>query len=212
MNNYQINLPEEFKKIDGPLPPNMGLPKEAAAFNAGNENFSAFILCFPVSPEASMPFNDTERIIDDLHSSMNDSQGIIEVMAGTCKNGGKYVYYLLKYKKPSLRRLPRGNGYLLYFNLQIGNTIQFINATFEEEGITGMRDSAVYSLFRQNKKQEGKDMSDNPFDGWFKDPYCEDYTKGFLMDLSEQSEFDEQFPQHPLSAARRFVAYVISNN
>lgn len=91
-----------------------------------------------------------------------------------------------------------GNEYSLNAN---------INASFAEEGITGMRDTMVYELFsRENPNRE------NPFDGWSCDPYDSSYEKGFLMNVSEKPEFDSFFPDHPLTKARDLVRYIIDNN
>ena len=51
----------------------------------------------------------------------------------------------------------------------------------------------------------------NKLVGWFKDPYDESYTKGVLMNLSEKEEFDEIFPNHPLTEARAFIDFILNN-
>jgi len=79
--------------------------------------------------------------------------------------------------------------------------VVLINVTgfFTEQGITGKRDTAVYELARK----EGKIKSG--LDEWAFDPYDSNYTKGFLLNLSENRQFDEIFPLHPLTEARNFI-------
>jgi hypothetical protein len=78
--------------------------------------------------------------------------------------------------------------------------------TFEERGITGIRDATVheYALREGIIKEMGK--------GWMKDPYDENFKKGILMNISEQSRFDRSFPDHPLTQLRYLVSYILENN
>ena len=48
--------------------------------------------------------------------------------------------------------------------------------------------------------------------GWNCDPYDSSYTKGIPMNCSENAEYDELFPFHPLSETRRFIRSVLENN
>ncbi len=55
---------------------------------------------------------------------------------------------------------------------------------------------------RRNMLQEATE--DDPTGGWAHDPF--DYsTTGFVMNTSELSDFDEQFPGHPLTMARELL-------
>jgi len=49
-------------------------------------------------------------------------------------------------------------------------------------------------------------------EGWVADPYDPTYMQGALMNLSEKEEYDEAFPNHPLSQARKIVKFLIENN
>jgi hypothetical protein len=48
--------------------------------------------------------------------------------------------------------------------------------------------------------------------GWNRDPYDETIKTGFLMNLSEQSEYDSMFPSHPLSLLRELARFIIEHN
>ena len=52
----------------------------------------------------------------------------------------------------------------------------------------------------------------NDFSGWSCDPYNPEFNKGFLMNQSEQRRFDEMFPEHPLSEARKLIEFIITNH
>lgn len=62
--------------------------------------------------------------------------------------------------------------------------MKFINASFVEEGTTGIRDNVVFSLLRDSGEV------DTDMNGWQVDPYDKEYTVGFLMNLSERSCYD----------------------
>ena len=47
------------------------------------------------------------------------------------------------------------------------------------------------------------------FGGWTRNPYDESVKDGALMNLSEQEEYDEMFPEHPLSMCRKFVKCIV---
>lgn len=208
-----VKIPEEYDRIDTMKIPDVGVPENTFGYTIATGNATGIVLCYPVSAESAMPFDEPNKLIDFLHDSMNDNQGIIEVQNGDCKNGGKYVYYLMKYRR-SADNIMLGGGYQLNFNFIIDDTIYFISGSFDEAGITGMRDSTAYALILNAKRDAGDEIDVETFmeNGWFRDPYDPDYKKGFLMNLSEKPELDELFPEHPLSVARALVKFVVENN
>ena len=44
---------------------------------------------------------------------------------------------------------------------------------------------------------------------WFADPYDSDFKHHFLKNKSEDEQFDEFFPEHPLSQARLLIKQII---
>ena len=104
--------------------------------------------------------------------------------------------------------LPRGVEYTLNINVRMDNSIQFINGSFAEEGMTGARDSIVLAMYSKAKNLSLEDTMKE----WFRDPYDPEFKSGFLMNISEKPELDEQFPNHPLSEARALVKFIVENN
>ena len=206
--NDQIVLPEAFQNIGRDIPEVPGLPKDAQWFGMRTERTSALLVCFPVSREASMPFDDPERIIREQHRDMSDNEGLIEVKNDVTKKGRRYVYEIFKHHMPSEDGLPRGNEYTLNINIEFEHTIQFINSSFSECGLTGERDAFGWEVYA---RANNNDM-DKVMETWQEDPYDPDYKRGFLMNRSEQESFDELFPWHPLSEARRFMRFIAENN
>ena len=208
-----VKIPEAYDRIDISKIKDINLPEGAEGYTFATGNASGIVFCYPVTEDESMPLNDSQKIIDYLHETMDENQGIIEVKNGNCTDGGRFIYYLMKYRN-GIDAIPKKAGYQLNFNFEIGNQIYFISGSFEEEGITGQRESVGIMLYIKAKEQAGQpaDMGDIMENDWFRDPYDSGYKKGFLMNRSEIPELDSTFQTHPLSVARELVKYVTENN
>ena len=202
----KLSIPSDYKQQKKPV--GAKLPKGAVLYAKRTDAASALLMCCAVTEQEAMPFDNDQAIIDSLHEQMDDNEGLIAVGSGFTANGLPYVYNIIKHHMLGASGEPIGNEYTLNLNVKMEKTIQFINGSFAEEGTTGVRDSTVYAMFRMKNPVDEND----PFAGWFCDPYDPDYKKGFLMNLSERSELDEMFPDHPLSKARSFVRYIAENN
>ena len=116
-------------------------------------------------------------------------------------SGRKLIYSIIKTLKE-----PVGVQYTLYLNIDLDDNAVSLQGFFDETGTTGMRDTYIFEMMMQEGKVS-PDMS-----GWMCDPYDKDYKNGVLMNLSEQLQFDQVFPEHPLSIARQLVYYIRENN
>jgi len=216
LRSHAIEFPEEYGPLNKPLPKD--LPKDAVGCGVRTSNALGLVTVFAVTENASMKFDEEKLLIDELHECMDEHMGLIEVKSGETASGNKYIFSIRKMRMQTEEDdgekqagLPLGNVYLLNMNVRLNEQIQFISGSFEEEGVTGMRDSTVYSLMRcKGSPFENSNLGD--FSGWTFDPYDANYKKGFLMNLSEDAKFDEMFPEHPLSVARKFVSDFIRLN
>lgn len=208
--NERLKLPEEYQPLDKKPPIGLGIPKDAEGFGMRTESASALLVSYPVSEEQSMPFDDDQRIIDELHATLGEKEGIIEVKSGTTAAGRPFVYEILKHYEEEFM----GVDYILNINIRMEKSIQFINGSFSEEGITGLRDNTVYAMLRSavDAKPDDNEAYLDAIENWSVDPYDPEFKKGFLMNRSEREGADEMFPQHPLSEARRLVRYIVDNN
>jgi len=200
-------FPEGFHDSGRQMPKESGFMAGAEVFQYESANTSAAALSCVVDPKIAMDFNDTKGLIDDLHASMEDNSGLIEVKAGVNRNGQKYIYHIRKFYQEDEDHIPLGMIYMLNMNMQVDQDIWFVSGHFQEDGTTGIRDNMVACIESQN----GIKVED-PNSGWFKDPYDPSYTKGLRMNLSEQEKYDEMFPEHPLSELRKFKEFVLDNN
>ncbi len=69
-----------------------------------------------------------------------------------------------------------------------------------EVGVTGLRDSIILQKWMSNNLVESDEHGF--IVGWVCDPYDASYRKGRPMNLSEQEQYDADFPEHPLSELR----------
>ena len=198
----EIKLPAMYKKVADIFPPEMGMPKDAIGYEMAEEGSSALLICFNVDKESAMPFDDAKPIIAIQREAMQEYEGLIETETGVTTNGNKYAYIILKHRMTREDGTFVGVEYTCNINVELGSEIKFINASFVENGVTGIRDSVVLEQLRRNETV-GADMA-----GWQRDPYDTEYRYGFLMNLSEQACYDEMFPNHPLTEARRLIEFI----
>lgn len=194
-----MNLPSYFQQIKS-MPDD---PEGSSAFMTGADTFEAFAIQHPIPIEHAMPTNDDWTIINGIHNTVTESQALIEVKSGKTKCGNQYVYSIVKTKME-----PHGVQYTLVLHLLHDNkgTAEQFKAFFSEAGTTGVRDTVIHSAL----VNEGIIESEDP--RWMRDPYDENIKDRFLMNLSELEQFDQNFPTHPLSVARRTIHGIVENN
>jgi hypothetical protein len=82
-----------------------------------------------------------------------------------------------------------------------------IKVQCEEHGMTGIRDTTVFMrLLNESNLESGLD--EEFMKGWAQDPYDKTYTGSALRTLADDEKYDAQFPLHPLSRLRRYLACI----
>ncbi len=193
-----LNIPQEFKKMNS-MPEDQ---KDSSAFEKQTASSNCFLMIYPIDNQKAMPYENEKAVVDGIHGALTDTQGLVEVKTGTTKNQKRYVYSIVKSKLE-----PSGVQYILTMHIDMQDYTINVQAFFNEKGITGGRDTAI-----MNKMINEEKIALPNLNGWLKDPYDENYKRGLLMNLSEQSQYDELFPEHPLSEARKFIEYVVESN
>lgn len=195
-----INLPYEFQPMKS-MPED---PKDSVVYGKQTSSATCIAMLYYINKEDAMPYNN-EKIINGIHNTLGDDQGLIEVNSGSTKNNKKYVYSIVKTRKE-----PSGIQYTLTFQIEMQEGILNIQAFFDEIGVTGQRESIIMAKMIN----EGKinPINPNEMNAWMKDPYDETYNKGLRMNLAEKEEYDVAFPEHPLSEARNLVKIIIEKN
>lgn len=196
-------IPHIFKKDELPFP-----MKNVILYDMKTEESAATIIVSDVSSEYAIDFEDSKKVIDELHADMNeqDNIGLIAVKNGTTVKNNRYVAIIKKMKVQ--QDVPVDQFvYMLNMNVEFNGKIKFINGSFVETGCTGIRESVILNSFANEYGS-----MDEALKHWSFDPYDESIKTGFLMNTSEYEKFDKQFPEHPLSKCRELIESIIDNN
>ena len=187
INVKTVQIPAYYQQVDSsPEDPEGSVP-----FIVRTEQAICFVLIYPITMSETVPREQSDRI-QGISQFLTDKQALILAEADE-----KRAYSIVKTGME-----PSGMEYTLTYQRFYEDFAISITGFFEEEGTTGIRDTTVYELCRRN----GSVGSDNdPFTGWKLDPYdCAD-KDGLMMNLSEQEQYDEHFPAHPLSMCRELI-------
>jgi len=198
LSGKSFSIPGDFLKAK-PLPDD---PPGSIVFEKDTPDATNILMFFFEKKSEALPFEDREGLIDSLHHCLGENQGIIAVKTGKTDAGVSFVYTIVKNLKQ-----PSGVQYILTLQFDFGSMALNLQGYFDEEGVTGARDAAVFEYAMREGIISSQDKSK-----WCADPYSPDFRSGALMNLAEQEELDESFPTHPLSELRRFVSAFISEN
>lgn len=100
---------------------------------------------------------------------------------------------------------PTGMAYVGSFTVPFQSFSFVVKAQCAEHGITGMRDATVFAMVNPEI-----DESTGEAIGWMRDPYDPEHSAQLLSNQSDAPEWDEKFPDHPLSRCRRHLDAVRS--
>lgn len=191
-------VPADYQKLD-PLPED---PEGCVSYGKQTDNALCMVSIYPIDPEDAMDFNDKKALIDGIHHTLAENQALIEVENGRRTSGFPYIYSIVK----TYNGEEEGVGYTLVLDFPIpaSKTVVRVRGFFQEYGITGVRDATVFA----HLSQEDKDFSE---DTWFFDPYVPDNQASYKMNLSEKAEYDDLFPDHPLSQCRMLIRHYKEN-
>ena len=199
MNNENIlNIPNDFSKVNS-MPSD---PPNSTAYIKQTQNSNCFAMVYPINSNSAMPYDNIKIVIDQIHDSLAEDQGLIEVVSGHTNMSNKYIYSIIK-----TQLNPSGMQYTLTMNIDKNNYSICVQSFFDEIGDTGLRDSIIL-----NKLANDGMITLPEMEGWLKDPYDPNFKRGILKNFSENKEFDKYFPQHPLSETRNLIKYIIEHN
>ncbi len=185
---------------------------DSSALSMKGEGYFTLMSMY-VSPQNDvMQFNQDERTISEIHKARLDgNSGLLELQSLTTSHGINIVYRLVKH----LISDDVGNNmsYILTIDVYGDNKdIWRIQVMTASSNLLDVRNSAVRQQFMEDKGisltfSDQKQL--NITTGWSYDPYDSNFTKGILMNLSERREYDDLFPNHPLSVTRRILKEII---
>lgn len=101
-----------------------------------------------------------------------------------------------------LMQNPSGMTYVASLTIPFRDCSFVVKLQCPELGITGMRDTAIFAKLSSELEFDDKGRPQ----GWMKDPYLSACDSSARYNLSDQAQYDADFPDHPLSRARRHLA------
>jgi hypothetical protein len=102
---------------------------------------------------------------------------------------------------------PTGRTYLGSLTLPFADFSFVLKVECPELGMSGQRDTIV--MFQHLSKSDvGPNSEGGAQFSWVQDPYDPTHVSAMTMNHSERAEYDELFPDHPLSRARRTLAHL----
>lgn len=187
----KLTLPDSYF----PMRPMPDDPPHSLPLGMETTGTTCFLMVMPIPSEQAMPYDGPKDVIDGIHDALAEDQGLVEVGEGMAASGARLIYSVVKTAVEL-----SGTQYALTLNLEGRRNDICVQGFFDEAGTTGARDAAVFA------------MTGATLDNWSRDPYDPGVTEGYLMNASESPDYDDAFPDHPLSLLRRLVAEVIGNN
>jgi hypothetical protein len=206
--NAKILIPDGYTQVkDKKLLESMrdlfGIKKIEAAYMNQVSNAMDYVAFF-YNNKTPMDFDDKEGLIDIMHKSLSDDQGLIEIKKGKTRRGERYVYSIIKNTGDG-KNSPLGVRYFLRLNIERGENVMEIMGSFEESGMTGIRESKSAMLARK------AGIGDFGDEGWNEDPYEVADKKGNRKNLAEKEGLDGLFPGNPLTQVRKFLLAVLKD-
>lgn len=193
----EICIPAFFQPLC-PLPEDSDSLK---SFGAQSKSAQMLLYVGPSSEEEAMPFGNPQSVIDGIHECLGDNQRLITVECTKTGSGEDATYSIVKTVEPF-----DGAQYCLTMDIESRNGVFRIQGFFAEAGTTGMRDAVVMAT-------EGKGGTlEEDQEAWSKGPYDVDFKRGIPMNRSEDPEYDDAFPWHPLSICRQTARDIIAGN
>ena len=181
-------------------------PKNLLIIGLNTTEAYSLIFIQPIAESELIPIGNENDLIKGIRQYLKNNQGFIEVGTNVEKN--PYSYSVIK-------TLIETNciQYGINIHLKINELCFQIQGFFEENGTTGIRETQIYEECRYKNviQVEEKNGKLNIF-GWTEDPYDKNYKKGQLMNIAEKEIFDEYYPHHPLSEARKLIKKFIEIN
>lgn len=157
---------------------------------------------FALPPDIPAALDDPTLPLLQSRSMSRQGVAAIEVVPATV-GGCSALRQIVK-----LPQKPRGMMYLGSVTFPFRDFSFVLKIQCPERGMTGVRDAIIFDV--KLNSGEVKFEGERGPAGWMQDPYDPERTEGLARNLADDEQYDERFPDHPLSRARRFLRAVES--
>ncbi|RAY11277.1 hypothetical protein DPM19_31505 [Actinomadura craniellae] len=159
---------------------------------------------FDIPPNLPAALEDPDTLGERLAAHTAASGGGLVELEVIGLDGLAAVRQIVKLPLPDR---PSGVAYIASFIAPRAGASVVLRFQCMEHGTTGVRDASVYQRFVSQRMSEGRRMEEIMSE-WARHPYVPDLRGGLPRNLSDDPYWDEHFPDHPLSRARRLQLQV----
>jgi hypothetical protein len=157
------------------------------------------VFFFDAAPAIEAPLQDLPALRGFYRTAVAESGfGIVSVDVVTMHDFPSVKMILKSPQEPS------GMTYVGSFTIPFEAFSSVVKTQCCETGMTGLRDAEVLDMMLQS----GTVRLDEPAStlvGWMQDPYDPEFVAPVMRNLSEDPQWDDRFPDHPLSRCRRIL-------
>ncbi len=150
---------------------------------------------FAIKPDIEADVSDTDAL-RKIYRNVAESNGLAMLEVDSTQIAGLVAVKTLF----KVRLQPRGLGFMGSYTFPFADHSYVIKVQSEEQGITGLRETAVL-----HKTLGGVDGF-GELQGWQQDPYEPSRKGAFMRNRADDPEYDSMFPDHPLSKVRGYLA------
>jgi hypothetical protein len=152
----------------------------------------------------------------DIKAELHDAEGLRRFYREMAREAGIGVIEIERVIAddcPAVRTLfkaaqqPSGRIYVGALTIPFQDFSYVLKLQCQEQGATGVRDTMVLMQLMATGESE-LDEKTGAMSGWLDDPYDAQESGTMTRNKSERREYDTQFPDHPLSRARRVLDHL----
>ncbi len=151
---------------------------------------------FDLEPDIAAPLSDV-RAVRDFYRQMFIQSNTAMIECDVVDLAGLAAVYVLA-------KMPLEHGGFVYvgsYTLPRRDQSYVLKYQAAELEVTGIREAAVIDLLQLLPDDETDEIP-----GWSSDPYDDTLNYPVMRNMADDAEFDDRFPDHPLSRTRRFLA------
>jgi hypothetical protein len=152
---------------------------------------------YPVPPNIDAALQDIDAVRARYREVARQAGGAIIEVDVRSVDGCDVVVVLIK-----VPQKPAGMTYMALLTAPFRDFSFVVKVQCQETGTTGARDMAVFAALMRTG-EIAFDEKAGVAVGWMADPYDASIAAPMLRNRSEDVAYDPQFPDHPLSRARR---------
>jgi hypothetical protein len=159
---------------------------------------------FPREPDIAADISDAHALRAFYRNAAESNQVAMVEVDPAHLAGLPAVRTILK-----ARLEPTGFAFIGCFTFPFSDCSYVIKVQSVERGMTGVREAVVMDMAIQEEPVEVDELT-GKLVGWEQDPYDPTYRGSFMRNQADDPQYDDRFPEHPLTKVRRYLGEISS--